>query len=110
MYSEIVLLEKRVYAPLLYLIVAVPMFVAASISFALTGKTSSYFKPFHNLRLIITHPFHFLWFLLLLGALTLVVSYLAWIPIIVPAAWVWITAYLAGTLAAEIRGTTTIDV
>jgi hypothetical protein len=92
-----------IWAPVLYCVLALPLFLAGSVRFAVTGKARSYFQVPHNFRMVVGHLPRFLWVLALLFALNLIlmslgiVGALLWLT-----AAVWIAAYLAGNLAGTV--------
>jgi hypothetical protein len=92
-----------IWAPMVYCVLAFPLFLAGSVRFAITGKARSYFQVLHNFRIVVGHLPRFLWVLVLLFALNLmlmsvgIIGALLWLT-----AAVWIAAYLAGNLAAAV--------
>jgi len=101
--QEIELYSTVLFAPFVYLCVAVPLFLAGTVRFVITGKISSYFRFFKNFALLIAHFPRFLWAMLLLFALSLI-TYVPFIGVLLwLTAGIWVTAYFIGDLAARMR-------
>jgi hypothetical protein len=91
-------------APVIWVVFALPVFVAATIRLAVTGKLASYFRPFANTGFVLSHFVGFMW----LFAVTIAVNLLfLLIPVVGWIIWltmgVWIIAYYAGNLAKKLH-------
>jgi hypothetical protein len=92
----------------LYIALAIPMFAAGMIRFALTEKFGSFFHVFGNAGLLFRHFGGFVKFIFLFFVLTgtLALSLVFIETLLVPLLWFacsfWITAKFAGGLAAEV--------
>ena len=92
------------FLPMFWVVFAVPVFMAATIRFAVSGRFSSYFHPIANTGFVLRHFFGFLWLIavmlgviLLAGLLPLVGIYLLF------TAGLWIIAWYAGRLGAKLH-------
>jgi hypothetical protein len=91
-------------APAIWVVFALPVFVAATIRFAVTGKLGSYFRPFANTGFVLSHFVGFMWLFAVTIALNLlfllipVVGWILWLTM-----GVWIIAYYAGNLANKLH-------
>ena len=98
-------------APVVYLAFATPMFVAARLRYALTGQLRSFFNLLGNLIVCFRHLGGMLLYVFLSTVTSAAIAFLGailvWtgiglvVPIVLGAANIWILAYLAGNLAAE---------
>lgn len=99
-------------APILYLAVAIPMFLTARIRYGLTGRALSFLKLYANLVFCIRYVGDILLYFFLSAVLRIVALMLASLLLAVPllgqalpfvlgAASIWIRAYWAGDLAQK---------
>ena len=102
-------------APIVYLFLSIPLFVVATVRFAVTRKFVSYFKVISNLFLLVRHFGSFLvlsllaviWYGLLYGGAIAVAA--VFLPLVGAVAAVlllpatlWVAAYLAGNFGAHL--------
>ena len=91
-------------APVLWTVFALPVFVAATIRFAVSGKPGSYFRPLANTAFVLKHFPGFVWLFVVTIAVNIL---LLLIPVVGWMLWltmgVWIVAYYAGNLARKLN-------
>jgi len=92
--------------PLLWVVFAVPVFMAATIRFAITGKVLSYFHPVANTAFVLRHLIGFTTLFVVIMVINIVCGL---IPLLGSYLWltlgVWIVAYYGGKLGTKLRGT-----
>ncbi len=92
------------FVPVIWVVFAVPVFIAATIRFAVTGEFGSYFRPISNTGFVLRHFFGFLWLLAVVIAVNVVAGLL---PVIGIYLWftlgIWIVAYYAGRLGTKLH-------
>ena len=90
--------------PVLWVLFAVPVFVAATIRFGITGKPGSYFHPIANTGFVFRHFASFAWLFLVIVAVNFVC---ALVPLLGFYLWltvgVWLVAYYAGQLGTKLH-------
>jgi hypothetical protein len=83
---------------------ALPVFVAATIRFAITGKPGSFFHPLANTAFVFRHLPSFAWLFIVIIAINIVCGL---IPLLGLYLWltlgVWIVAYYAGQLGTKLH-------
>jgi hypothetical protein len=92
------------FLPVVWVVFAVPVFFAATIRFAVTGKFGSYFRPIANTGFVLRHFLGFLWLFAVIIAVNVVAGLL---PVIGIYLWftlgIWIVAYYAGRLGTKLH-------
>ena len=92
------------FVPVFWVAFAVPVFIAATIRFAVTGRFGSYFRPIANTGFVLRHFLGFLWLFAVVIAVNVVAGLLPFIGIYL---WftlgVWIVAYYGGRLGTKLH-------
>lgn len=89
--------------PVLWLVFALPVFMAATIRFGVTNKIGSYFHPVANTGFVLRHPIGFAWLFIVIVAVNVVCGLLPVIGIYIwLTAGIWIIAHCAGRLAMKL--------
>ncbi len=90
--------------PVFWVVFAVPVFMAATIRFAVSGRYGSYFRPIANTAFVLRHFFGFLGLFAVMAAVIVVTGLLPLMGIyLFFTAGLWITAYYAGRLGARLH-------
>ena len=90
--------------PVLWLVFALPVFMAATIRFGVTNRIGSYFHPIANTGFVLRHPIGFAWLFIVMIAVNFVAALLPVIGIYIwLTAGIWIVAHCAGRLATKLR-------
>lgn len=92
------------FLPVFWVVFAVPVFMAATIRFAVSGRFGSYFRPIANTGFVLRHFFGFLWLFAVMVALIVMAGLLPLVGIyLLFTVGLWIIAYYGGRLGAKLH-------
>ena len=92
------------FLPVFWLVFAVPVFTAATIRFAISGRFGSYFRPIANTGFVLRHFFGFLWLFAVMAAVIVMAALLPVVGIyLLFTLGLWIIAYYGGRLGAKLH-------
>lgn len=92
------------FLPIFWIVFAVPVFMAATIRFAVSGRFGSYFRPIANTGFVLRHFFGFLWLFAVMAGVTVLAAVLPLVGIyLLFTVGLWIIAWYAGRLGAKLH-------